>query len=492
MPWSKEMMKIFIFIVTCLIQAHPIASHHGQRIIFPLTYIDNSIQLVSITKGLALQTGKCEDNRNRDLVLDLPGVAPRNLYPGFIDSYRVSCLSLTDSAIERIQSTSFAYLSNLVYLDLSRNRIQLCDLLNFGNVDKLKTLVIDENDFQGQQHHPLILSTSSYFSHLEHLYLRKNSLCDITISLRHDFPSLTHLYLSDNRLEGQTLNHLQLPFTLTHLHLERNLISEMNTRSLTSLSSLFLDGNSIASICSWECPYGNRLALQQMSRLNFLSLLRNKISYLEKGCFDEARGLQSLNLAHNSINNISPGTFDVLQQLMDLSLSYNRLAVVPDVSRMMALVSLSLDHNVINRISSRAFANLHYLKWLSLGGNRISTIEADAFVNLPSLEELDLSDNQLTYLPWGWISGTCLQHLDVRNNYFTSLESLSLHNLWTLTHLYVQGTPLSNVITTPQWFNSNTTVHVKYSSSVNRGPCYVACDGGYTIPRITFRNEWTW
>ncbi|XP_063991889.1 chaoptin-like [Diachasmimorpha longicaudata] len=485
-------MRPPIFVIICLIQAPMIFSHHDERIIFPLTYIDHSVELHSLTKELPLQTGKCQDYRNRDLELKLPGVSPRNLYPGFINSYRISCLSLTDSSIERIQSGSFAYVSNLLYLDLSRNRIQLCDLLNFGNLERLRTLVIDENDSQGQETN-LILSGSSYFSRLEHLYLRKNFLRDISVNLRQHFPSMTHLYLSDNRLEGGVFAYLQLPHTLTHLHLERNWIREMDTHELINLSSLFLDGNRIGSICSWRCHTRNHLVLRGMAGLKFLSLLRNEISYVDSGTFDETRSLQSLNLAHNSISHLPPGIFDVLQRLEDLSLSYNRLSQVPDISRLSMIGSLSLDHNNIDRISSHAFAHLHCLKWLSLGGNRISSVETNAFVDLPLLEELDLSDNQLSYLPWEWITSSCLQHLDVRNNHFASFESLSLRNLWSLTHLYVQGTPLSNIITTTHWqIGYNTTVHVKYSSSVNRVPCYVSCDGGYTIPRITFRDEWTW
>uniref|UniRef100_A0A0C9PWJ2 Lrig3 protein n=2 Tax=Fopius arisanus TaxID=64838 RepID=A0A0C9PWJ2_9HYME len=482
---------IAVILVSHLLGGDQVLSHHDRRIIFPLTHIDRSLELHSITKELPLQTGKCQDYRNRDLVLSLPGVSPRVLYPGFITSDRVSCLSLTDSAIEGIQSGSFSHAPNLMYLDLSRNRIQLCDLLSFGNPDELRTLVIDENDSQGQQT-DVILSSSSYFSHLEHLYLRKNLIRDIRINLRHQFPSLTHLYLSDNRLEGRLFTHIHLPSTLTHLHLERNWITKIDTQELINLSSLFLDGNRISSICSWQCQ-GNDLVLRGMRGLKFLSLLRNDVSYIEPGCFNEARNLQSLNLAHNAITHLPPGILDVLHHLEDLSLSYNRLTRVPDVSRLVMIGSLSIDHNYIDRITTRTFSNLHCLKWLSLGGNRISSIETDAFTDLTSLEELDLSHNQLSYLPWGWISDTCLHHLDVRGNYFTSFESLSINNLWTLTHLYVQGTPLASGSTADRWsIGYNTTVHVKYTESVYRSGCYVECDGGYTIPRITFSDKWTW
>uniref|UniRef100_A0A6V7KS04 LRRCT domain-containing protein n=1 Tax=Bracon brevicornis TaxID=1563983 RepID=A0A6V7KS04_9HYME len=479
---TRDSRLLLILSVLCL-SWHSATPHHYYPISFPILNPQNSIQLSS-SQTTHLQTGKCEDYPYRSLTLTLPGQAPTTLYPGFIDSSRVSCLTLTDGYIERINSNAFVYLTNLLYLDLSRNRIQLCDLLTFS-ANSLKTLVIDENTHGSQD---VVLTDSGYFPNLQHLYLRKNSLRDIRINLRSNFPSLTHLYLSDNQLDGRSIEYLQLPSTLTHLHLERNWIYHLDTSNLIGLTSLFLDGNRLGSVCSWLCQNHNSLALRRNSRMKFLSLSANEINHVDRDSFIDLTSLQSLNLAHNKISYITPGTFNGLHQLSDLSLSHNSLTSIPDLRSLGSLASLSLDHNYIGTVHTGAFGNFYRLLYLSLGSNRINCIETSAFTNLQSLKELDLSDNQLSYLPSGWISNTCLEHLDIRNNRLTSLDSLSIPDLLTLTHIYVQGNPLSRY-ENYWWINPSTRVHIEYNSSVRRGTCYVQCDS-YSIPRVSFADEW--
>ncbi|CAD6228571.1 GSCOCG00006439001-RA-CDS [Cotesia congregata] len=468
------------------------SSGFSNKVSFPLTYVDYSIPIPEPGKIL-LPTGKCEDIRDRDLSLYLPGCVPVTLYPGFIDSCRVSCLCLSDSSISKISVGSFDKLPNLEYLDLSRNRIQLCDFLSFGGHNKLVTLIIDENDSGLREQ---VLSESDCFPKLEHLYLRKNSIADITIPLQRTFPSLTHLYLSDNKLKGRTFEYLDLPLTLTHLHLERNQISRLDTRGLINLSSLFLDGNRIQFLSHLPCLEDSNLSLRHTSRLRFLSLSQNMITSVQRDSFDDCRALKSLNLAHNRISSIPFGTFDGLSELRDLSLSYNQLTSLPEFRNVRVLTSLSLDHNLIEYIPTGAFCDLGELKWLSLGNNRIKNVFVEAFVNLNSLEEIDLSYNELTYLPYGWIRGSSrLKHLDVRGNRFTRIEDLALDCTVSLKYLYLQGNPLDRY--TPGYWKikNEVSVYLEYESSVRREPCNVRCGvkyREYVIPRISYSDEWTW
>lgn len=518
--WKYEKLIILLLGIIIISLWSSDASFIGRsrrRLTFPLGNIDHSIiendtlliNAQQMNKIMIMPTGMCSDMRDRDLILNIPGLAPRHLFSCFIDSYRVSCLSMPDSLIENIAIGAFDALPNLLYLDISRNRIEFCNLLTFGGHDKLKTLVYDENQSQGQQNN-LILTNSGYFPKLENLYLRKNYLRDIRVSLRKYMPSLTHLYLSDNCLNGETFNNLQLPYTLTHLHLERNWIDNLGCRNINincelasiNLVSLFLDGNRIKTLCSDFCrimenyrQYNHQLNLRGIagSRLEFLSISRNEIEFIDRNTFEDTTNLKSLNLAHNYIKNILPGTLDILQSLRDLSLSYNQINTLPDFHNVIMLTSLSLDHNQIQKIQSYSFSQLNKLKWLTLGANRIISIEKYAFINLPLLEELDLSDNQLSYLPRDWTSGvSSLRHLDIRGNHFTNIESMNIDNILTLTHLYVQDNPLSSTIIHnyealyPRHNNQNITL---YFNRNNNG--IINCHYYDIIPRFTFSNEWS-
>ena len=464
-----------------------------EPIYFPMRYVDRSIDLGISTDELNVQTGKCEESRIRDLSLIIPrSCAPRALYPGFINSDRVTCLSLRDSLIEQVSIGSFDRLPNLFYLDLSKNRIQFCDLLSFGGHSRLTTLIVDENGIIGDDSRGLIIDRADYFPLLEHLYLRKNLIRELRISLRRNFPILSHLYLSDNRLVAESFDYLDLPMSLTHLHLERNMIRRLESRTVRNLHFLFLDGNQISSICAINCV-GSFLNLRGAVNLKFLSLAHNEISHIDRDSFAEACNLRSLSLSHNRLNTIASSEFYWLRELRDLSLSHNHLRVVPNLGYSTILMSLTLDHNEIERIDAGAFRDLRHLRWLTLNGNRISVVETGAFSGLTMLEELDLSDNELSHLAWSWIdSNSCLRLLDLRGNRLSTFDYLYLQDIGSLTDLYLQGNPLMSTGQTVYGnVRRNVSVHLEYGVTFTTRPCYVICDYDTRVRnRIVASDYW--
>ncbi|KAK6474203.1 trophoblast glycoprotein-like [Huso huso] len=135
---------------------------------------------------------------------------------------------------------------------------------------------------------------------------------------------------------------------------------------------------------------------------------------------------RNLYLTGNSISRIGPASFRGLGDVTKLSLSNNRITV----------------------IESHTFAALHNLRVLDLSNNGLSVIHPDSFnsennsirdLNLSralynhsaigdlaaamrrggfgNLRKLDLSENEIVYLPTGIFSSlTALRHLDLRNN----------------------------------------------------------------------------
>ncbi|ELU18365.1 hypothetical protein CAPTEDRAFT_60935, partial [Capitella teleta] len=56
---------------------------------------------------------------------------------------------------------------------------------------------------------------------------------------------------------------------------------------------------------------------------------------------------------------------------------------------------LLLDHNNIQELSSSAFANLTSIVRLSLRFNSLSHLSKDSLIDLPNLENLDVSHNPI-------------------------------------------------------------------------------------------------
>lgn len=393
----------------------------------------------------------------------------------------MSCLSLRDNLIDKISPHAFNDLPNLLYLDLSKNRLAFCDLLTFGDHHKLRTLIVDENEPPGDSV-PRAILRSDYFPKLEHLYLRKNLLGSLQFSLRSSFPKLTHLYLSDNYITSDNCIR-DLPLCLNYLHLERNRIQDFGGPILQNLLSIFLDGNQIRSVCNRHC---NGMRLYSARKLKFLSLAKNEISRIESDAFIEASELVSLNLAHNRINHLSGDVFNNLLLLQDLSLEDNQLQNVPDLSRNRLLTSLSLAKNEIRVLETGSFRDLRKLMYLYLNGNQIHRIECDAFSNLISLEELDLSNNKLDHLPVNWFRPQIsLKRLDVRGNYFTCLEHLSLTSASYLANVYLENNPVTTVKLCSEryhsWFAPDVVIYLNNGCRLLSNPCNERCLDEYKL-----------
>lgn len=402
--------------------------------------------------------------------MNLPNMGLRRLYPGFIESTRVTCLYIRDNQISQITSGSFDCLSNLQFLDISQNRIATCDLLTFGGHSNLQTLVADENDASGDDTQNIV--TADWFPKVEHLYLRKDKLRRLDFSLSRSFPRLAFLYLSDNFMS--TMDFIRdPPASLTHLHLERNQFYKFQGEVLRCLHSLFLDGNKINSICNRNCADYDSLKLYGANRLRFLSISRNGLSIVDRDAFLEASGLTTLNLAHNKITNLPYTVFECLSMLEDLSLKDNLLYSLPNFNRNKNLQSLTLSNNRLEHLPSGSFCDLYNLKYLTLSDNMIRSIESGAFSNLDNLLELNLANNRLTLLPKDWlVPQSSLQRLDVRDNDFTSLTQLSLESTQSLTHIYVKNNPIRGELV---WAVTPSSKHVPCVCREIRTYCFNWC-----------------
>lgn len=278
--------------------------------------------------------------------------------------------------------------------------------------------------------------------------------------------------------------------------------------SLTSLRSLDLSDNGLTDDMVSE-------VLQNLTSLEFLDLSKNVLLRLDENTFKDLHRLKELNLERNVLFEID-AAFDHLKNLKRLNLAFNSLPCLVKFE-MTQLVLLNASHNLIewfitnqdltetfdletldlsdnrllyfpflptyNHIRTLLLSNNHIgfyshlsqntsLNWTNtvefynLGGNA-SNVTADLWNDdlhgdISSVELLDLSVNQVRYLPRGFLHkmpylywlrmrSNCLEslnitgedfpvtvyELDVSNNRLTNLyaHSSSVSELNNLTHL---------------------------------------------------------
>uniref|UniRef100_UPI00358F762A leucine-rich repeat and fibronectin type III domain-containing protein 1-like n=1 Tax=Myxine glutinosa TaxID=7769 RepID=UPI00358F762A len=114
-----------------------------------------------------------------------------------------------------------------------------------------------------------------------------------------------------------------------------------------------------------------------------------------------------LRLADNYIDTLRQGDFGNMSSLVDLTLSRNTLEdVAPGAFvDLHVLRSLYLDGNRLTELASRTLEGLASLRLFTASYNQLQHVAPDAFNDfLSSIEDLDLSYNNLDHVPWEAVS----------------------------------------------------------------------------------------
>ncbi|XP_019506734.1 PREDICTED: toll-like receptor 7 isoform X1 [Hipposideros armiger] len=220
---------------------------------------------------------------------------------------------------------------------------------------------------------------------------------------------------------------------------------------LTSLKSLYLDGNQLL-----EIPLG------LPSSLRLLSLEANNIFSIKKENLTELDNIEKLYLGQNCYYRnpcnvsffIEKDAFQNLLNLKLLSLKDNNITAVPTVLPP-TLTELYLYNNIIANIYEHDFSNLSQLQILDLSGNcprcynvpfpctpcknnSALQIHLNAFDALTELQVLRLHSNSLQSVPQRWFRNiTKLKELDLSQNYLAKEigDAKFLHLLHNLVQL---------------------------------------------------------
>ncbi|KAL6088185.1 hypothetical protein STEG23_034386 [Scotinomys teguina] len=345
--------------------------------------------------------------------------------------------------------------------DLAANEVAEIFPLTFGEKPELRSVYLHNNrlsntglppnTFHGSEAITTLSLSSNQLSYLppslpaslERLHLQNNLISKVPRGALSRQTQLRELHLQHNRLtdsgldattfsklsslEYLDLSHNQLatvpeglPGTLTILHLGRNCIRQVEAERLhraKGLRYLLLQHNEMGTSALPAGTlkplralhtlhlYGNRLervppALPR--HLKALVMPHNRVAMLGARDLGSTRTLTELNLAYNRLVSASvhPGAFRRLRALRSLDLAGNQLSRLPE-GLPASLRSLRLQRNQLRALEPEPLAGLNKLQELSLAHNRlrVGDIGPGTWHELQALQVLDLSHNELSFVP---------------------------------------------------------------------------------------------
>ncbi|XP_059622322.1 leucine-rich repeat-containing protein 15-like [Phlebotomus argentipes] len=214
-------------------------------------------------------------------------------------------LDFSHNEINTIEKRAFKELRNLVYLDLSNNRLDInsinpdvfeghYDPDEYEPLNKLRTLKLDNNNI-----HALKSENFEHLPHLRSLSLAGNPFQVIDSQSEMAITSIRYLEfldLSRMELSGIPPHLLHTPRALKTLNITDNLLTQIPDALVfaKNLENLYLDNNLIPSLGT------NRTKFALMPNLQFLSLSSMPLlERVEAGAFSGLTGLKTLRMSEN-------------------------------------------------------------------------------------------------------------------------------------------------------------------------------------------------
>ncbi|MBS1584497.1 MAG: leucine-rich repeat domain-containing protein [Bacteroidetes bacterium] len=208
----------------------------------------------------------------------------------------------------------------------------------------------------------------------------------------------------------------------------------LELKRCSDLKYLDLFGNSIQTVPDW---------FFQFKLLENLSLKNNSLKDFPTIIFTLEK-LTSVNLSGNQINSLTDHQFANLMNIQKVDISYNSIKEIDfkKVERPKC-IHLNMKGNKLEKFP-KGISQIKTLEKLNLSENKISAFSDDAFLELENLTELDLSYNELTYLPASLGKLTKLKKLNLSGNNISALP-IEFENLTSLESLDLNGNPIGNV-----------------------------------------------
>lgn len=340
----------------------------------------------------------------------------------FTNLLHLTHLDLSNCKITNINFDSFSNLENLIFINLSNNRLVNTLLtFNFSPIPYLNLSfnTIKNLDFKGSDLHFGDLDLSH--NPLKNLnFLNKIKFGDLklaNIGLNENFNFLLlknvrfSVDLNSNKLVSLHRDLFKLDGNNNILQISMNLFNS----SITNIDRYAFKNFGYCYFCANE---DHRI----------LNLSLNSINELKNFTFENSF-LSTLDLSKCSIQKIQIFAFSGLHLTDTLNLSFNQISFLNEkiFQNLTQVQTIDLSFNFLKKLNNNLFIDCLNLKFLNLSDSKIEVIRERAFAGPQNLLELHLENNLLDKITFRNFSS--LQLLNLRNNKLSASNLSFLQNL---------------------------------------------------------------
>ena len=325
-------------------------------------------------------------------------------------------LDVSHNSLTKINKGGFGQLQKLKKLMLESNSINVLEDGAFEGLDALQTLSLANNQLVALP--PALFKSSR--SKLQKLYLQNNSLSVLAPDIFQGLDQLLVLNISHNEVSNEWLT------STTFSSLVRLVALDVSFNKLTRLDQSLFAG---------------------MTSLQVLYLKQNQIHTVAPNTFINQNNLHILLLSHNAMENLHPRALAGLSVLKALSLDHNKLSGMHRnaLRNCSSLQDLALNNNLFTSVP-KAIKPLSLLRTLEVGENHIKTLHNDSFRGLQNLYGLRLAGNGLESIETGAFSHVeTLQVLNLAHNRISELNQQVFHPLIELQILRLDNNQLRDI-----------------------------------------------
>ena len=334
---------------------------------------------------------------------------------------------------------------SLLILNLRNNQLTLLDTSVFTGLHRLQDLNLSKNQLIVFK---AVTGMNSTLYNLKTLDLSWNQLQIVPRNISQFAPNLQMLNLQGNLITSAYLDPSYAVLTsLRHLDLSRNMLHSLQASNLDAIRN---SGIEILQLSSCSLSTLDKAVFSRMWNLTSLSLAGNveldkghltgalqgftnhsSLAYLDlrdmrlrnvtRDMLAHLYNLEVLDLSNNSIETVEPGTLSGLTKLNTLYLHINKLAWLNETADLVNLRRLNLSSNKLQHITVSPLVSLEHL---DVSFNELSSLPDGWMEDAEAVSIVNLSHNRLRSVSSIAFQHVSIQHLDLSWNALTALHSM--------------------------------------------------------------------